>query len=218
MEQDLRMCLNILLNFLIYNNDDPTVAHEFTKGQFVNIEEICMRAVKISLELAIVPIRKFLIIFFIYIRLLFGKNVIAPVNETKPNKLKREESESVKKFKHLLYLKEYQDVFLSSDVTPRFNLKTNHAVELFYKRHMNNDQPIPQVIVVGIMRVLLTTCPNNQRNAGGIDLHAEWSSCLNFLIYHKEFFKEHNFKSKAFEKTDSLLDYEPKRRNEEGEE
>ena len=32
MEQDLRMCLNILLNFLIYNNDDPTVAHEFTKG------------------------------------------------------------------------------------------------------------------------------------------------------------------------------------------
>ena len=48
-----------------------------------------MRAVKISLELAIVPIRKFLIIFFIYIRLLFGKNVIAPVNETKPNRLKR---------------------------------------------------------------------------------------------------------------------------------
>ena len=89
MEQDLRICLNILLNFLIYNNDDPTVAHEFTKGQFVNIEEICMRAVKISLELAIVPIRKFLIIFFIYIRLLFGKNVIAPVNETKPNRLKR---------------------------------------------------------------------------------------------------------------------------------
>ena len=177
-----------------------------------------MRAVKISLELAIVPIRKFLIIFFIYIRLLFGKNVIAPVNETKPNKLTREESESIKKFKHLLYLKEYQDVFLSSDVTPRFNLKTNHPVELFYKRHMNNDQPIPQVIVVGILRVLLTTCPNNQRNAGGIDLHAEWSSCLNFLIHHKEFFKEHNFKSKAFEKTDSLLDYEPKRRNQDGDE
>ena len=102
-----------------------------------------MRAVKISLELAIVPIRKFLIIFFIYIRLLFGKNVIEPVNVTKPNRPKPRESEAVKKFKNLLYLKEYQDVFLSSDVTPRFNLKTNHPVELFYKRHMNNDQPIP---------------------------------------------------------------------------
>ena len=84
MEHDLRICLNIVLNFLIYNNDDPTVAHEFTRGQFVCIEEICMKAVKISLELAIVPIRKFLIIFFIYIRLLFGKDVRPAIKETKP--------------------------------------------------------------------------------------------------------------------------------------
>lgn len=124
----------------------------------------------------------------------------------------------MKKFKHLLYLKEYQDVFLNSDVTPRFNLKSDHPVEQFYKRHMNNDQPIPQVIVVGILRVLLTTCPNNQRNAGGIDLHAEWSSCLNFLIHHKDFFKERQFKSKAFEKTDALLDFVPKAERERPEE
>ena len=206
----MRICLNILLNFMIYNNNDPSVAHEFTKGQFVCIEEICMKAVKVSLELAIVPIRKFLIIFFIYIRLLFGKNVRPPVKETKTNKPETRESDTVKKYKHLLYLKEYQELFLGSDVTARFNLKTDHPVELFYKRHMNNDQPIPQVIVVGILRVLLTTCPNNQRNAGGIDLHAEWSSCLNFLILHKEYFKEKRFKSKAFEKTDTLLEFVPK--------
>ena len=169
-----------------------------------------MKAVKISLELAIVPIRKFLIIFFIYIRLLFGKDVRPAIKETKPNKPAARESETLKKHKHLLYLKEYQELFLSPEVTPRFNLKTDHPVELFYKRHMNNDQPIPQVIVVGILRVLLTTCPNNQRNAGGIDLHAEWSSCLNFLILHKDYFKEKQFKSKAFEKTDTLLDFVPK--------
>ena len=69
--------------------------------------------------------------------------MIAPVNEIKPGRPKQRESELVKKNKHLLYLKEYQDIFLSSDVTPRFNLRTNHPVELFYKRHMNNDQPIP---------------------------------------------------------------------------
>ena len=114
-------------------------------------------------------------------------------------------------------LKEYQEIFLSPDVTPRFNLKTDHPVELFYKRHMNNDQPIPQVIVVGILRVLLTTCPNNQRNAGGIDLHAEWSSCLNFLILHKDYFKEMKFKSKAFEKTDTLLDFVPKNKRQKNE-
>ena len=72
-----------------------------------------MRAVKISLELAIVPIRKFLIIFFIYMRLLFGKDACEPIKETKLNKQVSRESENIKKNKHLLYLKEYQEVFLS---------------------------------------------------------------------------------------------------------
>lgn len=75
---------------------------------------------------------------------------------------------------------------------------------------MTTDQPIPQVIVVGILRVLLTTCPNNQKNSGGIDLHAEWSACLNFLSANRQFFKEHGFKSKVFEKSNNLLDYVPK--------
>jgi hypothetical protein len=38
-----------------------------------------MKAVKISIELAIVPIRKFLIIFFIYLRLLFTDKIRDPV-------------------------------------------------------------------------------------------------------------------------------------------
>ena len=174
-----------------------------------------MSAIKISIDLAIVPIRKFLIIFFIYIRHLFGKDVTASVEDPIANDKEQSQSDTIKKFKHLLYLKEYKDIFLSSKLTPRYNLKTDHPVEQFYKRHMNNEQPIPQVIVVGILRVLLTTIQNNKTNVG-IDLHAEWSSCLNFLIQHKEFFKEHNFKSKAFEKTDSLLDYVPKNQREEG--
>ena len=32
LEHNLRLTLNMLINFMIYNNDDPTVAHEFTKG------------------------------------------------------------------------------------------------------------------------------------------------------------------------------------------
>lgn len=59
--------------------------------------------------------------------------------------------------------------------------------------------------MVGILRVLLTTCPNNAKNAGGIDLHSEWSSCINLMLAHKEFFIEHGFKSKVFDKTTQLL-------------
>lgn len=140
-----------------------------------------MKAVRISLELAIVPIRKFLIVFYVYMRLLFGKQCRPSVID--PKAAPYYESENIRKNKHFLYLKEYIEVFLTSEsnAPPRFNLRTTHPVESFYKRHMTTDQPIPQVIVVGILRVLLTTCPNNQKNSGGIDLHAEWSACLNFL-------------------------------------
>ena len=119
-----------------------------------------MKAVRISLELAIVPIRKFLIVFYVYMRLLFGRLARPPVVDPKAGPY--HESENIRKNKHFLYLKEYIEVFLSPEnQTPRFNLRTTHPVETFYKRHMTTDQPIPQVIVVGILRVLLTTCPNN---------------------------------------------------------
>jgi len=29
LEHELRMALNILINFILYNNDDPSAAHEF---------------------------------------------------------------------------------------------------------------------------------------------------------------------------------------------
>ena len=130
-----------MLNYIIYNNDDPAMIREITDRNLSSLEEICMKAVRVSLELAIVPIRKFLIIFLIYMRFLFGKDVIPPVEDSKAKMYF--ESQNIKKNKKLLYLKEYQDLFLCNEQTCRFKLKTNHPVELFYKRHMSQDQPIP---------------------------------------------------------------------------
>ena len=114
------------------------MAREFTSSQFIHIEEMCMKAVRISLELAIVPIRKFLIIFYVYMRLLFGRKVRPPVVDLKAGPTF--ESENVRKNKHLLYLKEYIDVFINQEnQTPRFHLRTTHPVESFYKRHMTTD-------------------------------------------------------------------------------
>ena len=73
-----------------------------------------MRAIKISLDLPIVPIRKFLIIFFIYIRHLFGKDVSASIEDPIANKMEQSQSDTIQKFKHLLYLKEYKDIFTST--------------------------------------------------------------------------------------------------------
>lgn len=98
-----------------------------------------MKAVRISLELAIVPIRKVLIIFYVYMRLLFGRETRTSVKDPKAGPF--HESENVRKNKHYLYLKEYMDMFLNGGdyQTPRFNLRTEHPVENFYKRHMTND-------------------------------------------------------------------------------
>ena len=82
-EHELRMILNVTMNFIIYNNDDPSMIKEITDKNLSSLEEICMKAVRISLELAIVPIRKFLILFLIYMRYLFGREVIPPVDDPK---------------------------------------------------------------------------------------------------------------------------------------
>mmetsp|Transcript_28577 Transcript_28577/g.27568 ORF Transcript_28577/g.27568 Transcript_28577/m.27568 type:complete len:237 (-) Transcript_28577:1115-1825(-) len=178
LEQQLRMVLNILFNMIASNQEDESMIKECLDHAF-RVEENCFKAIKFSLEISIVPIRKILIIFCIYMKLLFEK---AP--ETK------EEWKNLKFTRELLNLVEKE--------SPRFNLKKTPSVEQFYKRHMSNDNPIPQIIVVGILRVLLTTCPNAARNTGGIDLHSEWSSCLNFMFFNSEFFLRHNFQSYHF--------------------
>ena len=70
---------------------------------------------------------------------------------------------------------------------------------------MTKEMLIPQVIVVGILRVLLTTCPNSAKNTGGIDLHAEWTACINLLVAKKEFFRQNEFKSQGQPVIDKIL-------------
>jgi len=73
-----------------------------------------MKAVRISLELAIVPIRKILIIFYVYMRLLFGRETRPRVLDPKAGPTSYE-SENIRKNKQYLYLKEYMDLFLGGE-------------------------------------------------------------------------------------------------------
>ena len=64
---------------------------------------------------------------------------------------------------------------------------------------MNNANPIPHIIVVGILRVLLSTCPNTKKNTtGGVYIHREWSSSLKLYFVNKDFFDFHSFQSQIF--------------------
>lgn len=65
------MLMNILLNFIIVNINDECLSRDIINPDSM-VEDMCFRSIKYSLEIAVVPIRKFLILFYIYLRLLFG--------------------------------------------------------------------------------------------------------------------------------------------------
>jgi len=69
----MRMLLNIVINYILHNiENDPSVASEVVNDS-CGIEETCFKAIKFSLEIPTVPIRKFLLVFYIYLKLLFGE-------------------------------------------------------------------------------------------------------------------------------------------------
>jgi hypothetical protein len=70
-EQELRIVLNIVLTFLFLNINDDSVTQELISPNSL-VEENCFKAIKYSLEISVVPIRKFLILFYIYLKSLFG--------------------------------------------------------------------------------------------------------------------------------------------------
>jgi len=186
LELELRMVCNIMINFLIYNNDDESMIRDFTNLDNL-MEETCFKAIQLSLDTAFVPARKIILIFHIYMRYLFGEKVESPEHKAFYSNLK--------------YLSQYID-FHNFEKTPRHLLKTDSPVELFYKRNMNKQHPIPNIIVVGILRVLLSTCPNTKKNkTGGVQIHREWSSSLKLYLLNKEWFDQEGFKSGIFQHT-----------------
>ena len=149
------------------------------------MEQTCLHAIQQSLDTTFVPVRKIIMILHIYFRYLFGE--------------KKEDPKHKEFYKNLKYMRKNINYTLFEKV-PRYHLKSDSAVEKFYKRNMNKNHPIPHIIVVGILRVLLSTCPNTKKNTtGGVHIHREWGSCLKLYMTNKAFFDEAGFKSEIFE-------------------
>lgn len=82
-----------------------------------SVEEMCFKAIKHSLEIAVVPIRKFLILFYIYLKLLFGK---AP--ECKIFQMMITVIETKKEWRDLKYQKELLLLLDDKSEATRFRL------------------------------------------------------------------------------------------------
>ncbi|CAI2387422.1 unnamed protein product [Moneuplotes crassus] len=172
LEFETKVSLNNLFLLIMNNYDSPEMKQEIAKPVY-RLERNSFVVIRLSLELPIGPIRKSLIMFYLYMNSLFGDLEIPP-NESE------EDSKG--------YVK----------ITPRLmdfvevhrNLDSGNPVENFYKKHIVNvkDNPIPQILVVAILRILLTTCPNANRSSGGIDLHREWISSISLLVKYPEIY------------------------------
>lgn len=193
LELELRMICNIVINFCIYNNEDPNMVIDFTRLDYL-IEKTCLLAIELSLTTAFVPARKIILIFHIYLRYMFGAR-----DEDKKHK---------EHYSNLRYLKEFID-YRQYEKVPRFKLNSKSPVEQFYKRNNNKNHPIPHIIVVGVLRVLLSSCPNTKKNStGGVSIHREWASSIRLYIKYKAQFDDIGFKSKVYEHSTLLNDLE----------
>jgi hypothetical protein len=60
------------MNFIVANIDDDSMISEIVNPKSL-IEDCCFKAIKYSLKVAVIPIRKFLILFYLFLRFLLGK-------------------------------------------------------------------------------------------------------------------------------------------------
>ena len=78
-EQRLRISSSVLFIVAFYNSDDPAFCADYLGNFLFNsidpkfkAEELCLKSFRLSLDLAILPIKKFLLLYYLYLRILFG--------------------------------------------------------------------------------------------------------------------------------------------------
>ncbi|KRW99807.1 hypothetical protein PPERSA_07884 [Pseudocohnilembus persalinus] len=153
------------------------------------LEAILLQCIQLSLELFVTPIKKIMILMNFYLQYLLtydedkqalNKEKIAKMNKKQENKDKNilEKKEGIN-----LFTEENLDAIRKG--TPRYFLKDEQSnrAEQFYKKHILNqkDSPLAQIITVGLLRTLLTTCATNNRyqpETKGVNLNREWESSI----------------------------------------
>ncbi|CAG9314854.1 unnamed protein product [Blepharisma stoltei] len=159
-EQELRTALNIL--FLMFKFLPQEELKSDTAFYSSTLEDALMHLIKISTEISFIPIKKVSMLYLAYIELILD---FPNKNETK-------------------FSKEILEGLKAE--TPRHRIPPNNAVEMFYRRMMRKENPLPQIIVVGLLRALLNCCPN--ANTNGVDIKEEWLSPLRMFEENEECF------------------------------
>jgi len=170
-EHNLRISSSILALLSVQCENDPILIKDLIDPKN-KIEDLCLKSFKMSLDMTIMPIKKFLFIYCIYLQGVFGG---PPKNS----------QEKIKNITKDLYANEFKKK------VEKMKIPNNSAAEEFYRRHVSKENVIPQVFIVSLLRILLTTCPNASKSSGGIDIHREWNS---LLLWQKKFEKYKDLK------------------------
>lgn len=80
-EQEVRMATSIVSLIAVYHSNNEEFRKDFVDPKY-RVEELCLKVFKMSLDIAIVPIKKFLCAYCIYLDSLFGgppRHTVEPV-------------------------------------------------------------------------------------------------------------------------------------------
>ncbi|KAL4452925.1 hypothetical protein ABPG74_002490 [Tetrahymena malaccensis] len=170
-EIQLKASLNTLFLLIIHmqeTNKDELIKY-FEDKKF---EEYLMKMIQLSVELFLIPIKKIISLFYLYLTIYL-----------------QDTNDSGTKLDDNYYTEDNMNQIEKGP--PRLFIQKPTKIEQFYQRNVINqaDIALAQIIVVGLLRTMLTTCATNNKynpNNKGIDLNREWESSLIHILQYKD--------------------------------
>lgn len=168
LESDLRLICTAL--FLLLSLSPAGELYTEIDSLNVSFEEVFLALIKLSLEKTFIPIKKVCVLLYAYLSL------ILPVHPPTADS-------------HLKLSKPLIQQITQAE--PRYKTPPLTPTEAFYvtiiqRRLMTKENPLPQVLVVGLLRAMLAACPGAPSQAQGVSVNREWQAAILLSKEHRE--------------------------------
>ena len=154
LEQELRTSLNIFY-FVLCSLPCEELRTELSLDNY-KVEDNLLELIKLSMELSHIPVKKVSMLLYKYLEIILKPFPEEPIPHLPEN--------------------------IAVEV-PRHKLTPNNSVEAFYRRMVWRGNSIPETLVVGLLRAVLSWFPNSSTT--GVVLKQEWLSPL--FLYEENF-------------------------------
>jgi len=168
LESDLRLICTALFLLLSLSPAAELLAEMDSLN--AAFEEVFLALIKLSLEKSFIPMKKVCVLLYKYLSLILPAH--PPTEDS-----------------HLELTKPL--IHRITELEPRYKTAPQTPTEAFYvttiqRRLMTKENPLPQVLVVGLLRAMLAACPGAPSQPQGLSVNREWQAALLHSKDHKD--------------------------------